>query len=235
MTRRRAAAILIFTLCCALIWAQQRADALINYGVKGGFSSTIYEVHDLVVDGQPISDYMTKSEISSFYTAFARVNIKRHYLQTEISYNISNYSIDFSSDQWNSSAQPHDKSTISTKIIGLEVPLYYGYHILKEGPYGLSLYIGPKAKFILTDYSNHTFNNFPYTHIEENIQPINFSLMAGLGINISRVFFDFSFEYGLHNISNGFTTIDIEENISSDKLIFNRRKNVLSFSIGFMF
>ena len=232
---RQATVILIFTLCCALTQAQQRRDALINYGVKGGFSSTIYEVHDLTVDGQPINSYMAKSEISSFYTAFARINVKRHYLQTEVSYNISNYSIDFSSDQWNSSAQPHDKSTISTKIIGLEVPLYYGCHILKEGPYGLSLYIGPKAKFVLTDYSRHIFNNFPYIHIAEHIRPINFSLMAGLGINISNVFFDFSFEYGLHNISNGFTTTDIEENVSSNNLIFNRRKNVLSFSIGFMF
>ena len=232
---RRAAAILIFTLCCAFTWAQQRKDALINYGVKGGFSSTIYEVHDLSVDGQPINNYMAKSEISSLYTAFARINIKRHYLQTEVSYNISNYSIDFSSDQWNPSAQPHDKSSVRTKIVGLEAPLYYGYHVLKEGPYGLSLYIGPKAKFILTDYSSHTFENFPYTNIKESINPINFSIMAGLGINISRVFFDFSFEYGLHNISRGFTTIDIEDNPIKDNLIFDRRKNVLSFSIGFMF
>lgn len=232
---RRATVIFIVTFCCALIQAQPKKDALINYGVKGGFSSTIYEVHDFAINGQPINNYMAKSEISSFYTAFARINIKRHYLQTEVSYNISNYSIDFSSDQWNPSAQPHDESTISTKIIGLEVPLYYGYHILKEGPYGLSLYIGPKAKFILTDYSSHTFNNFPYIHIEEHIHPINFSLMAGLGINISRVFFDFSFEYGLHNISNGFTTTDIEEYVSVDNFIFDRRKNVLSFSIGFMF
>ena len=232
---RRAAAILTLCLCCALTSAQQRRATLINYGVKGGFSSTIYEVHELEVAGMPINDYMAKSEISSFYTVFTRVNIKRHYLQTELSYNICNYSIDFSSDQWSTSAQPHDESTISTKIIGLEVPLYYGYHILKEGPYGLSLYIGPKAKFILTDYSRHTFENFPYIHIEESIHPINFSLMAGLGINISRVFFDFSFEYGLHNISNGFTTTDIEGNSSPDNLIFDRRKNVLSFSIGFMF
>ena len=234
MTRR---AILLFTLClCHVsIFAWQNNPTPINYGVKGGFSSTIYEVRKLAVAGMPINSYMAKSEISSFYTAFVRVNIKRHYLQTEFSYNISNYSIDFSSSQWNSSALHQDQSVISTKIIGFEIPLYYGYHTLKEGPYGMSLYIGPKAKFVFTDYSNHTFENFPYIHIEESIYPINFSLMAGLGINISRVFFDFSFEYGLHNISNGFTTIDIENNQSTQNLIFDRRKNVLSFSIGFIF
>lgn len=232
---RWAVIILILNLCCAFTYAQQKGDALINYGVKAGFSSTIYEVHELVVEEIPINEYVSKSQISSFYTLFLRTNFKRHYVQTEVSYNISNYDLEFRSDQWNSSAQPHDLSTIGTKIIGLEVPLYYGYHVFKEGPYGMSFYIGPKAKFVLTGISNHTFNNFPYPHIEESIHPVNFSLMAGLGINISRVFFDFSLEYGLHNISKGFTTIDLEGNQSTHDLLFNRRKNVLSFSVGFMF
>lgn len=232
---RRVAITLLLCLCCMLTFAQQKGVALINYGVKGGFSSTIYEVNELSVAGSPINEFIAKSEISSFYTAFARINIKRHYLQTEVSYNISNYSIEFSRDQWDDTAQPHDKSIIGTKIIGLEVPFYYGYHILKEGPYGLSFYIGPKAKFVLTNYSRHTFENSPYKELEESIYPINFSLMTGLGVNISRIFFDFSFEYGLHNISKEFNTIDTENNFSTNSLIFNRRKNVLSFSIGFMF
>ena len=59
--------------------------------------------------------------------------------------------------------------------------------------------------------------------------------MIGMGINISRIFFDFSFEYGLHNISKEFTTIDFENVSSTQALRFNRRKNVLSFSVGFMF
>lgn len=232
---RRALIICILCSCWALTFAQKRETAFLNYGIKAGFSSTIYEIRDFVVASMPIKDYTAKSEISSFYTVFARTNIKRHYLQTEVSYNISNYSVDFSTDQWSPLAQAHDKSIISTKIIGIEVPLFYGYHILKQGPYGLSFYIGPKAKFIITDLSSHTFEQSPYKQFEEHIRPINFSLMTGLGINISRVFFDFSFEYGLHNISQGFTTVDTYDNLRSDDFIFNRRKNVLSFSIGFMF
>lgn len=232
---RRVAVTLVLCFCCTLIFAQQKEIVSINYGIKGGFSSTIYEVNELMVVGRPINEFIAKSEISSFYTAFARINIKRHYLQTEISYNISNYSIEFNKDQWDPSTQSYEKSIISTKILGLEVPLYYGYHILKEGPYGLSFYIGPKAKFVLTDYSKHTFENSPYKELAESIYPINFSLMTGLGINISRIFFDFSFEYGLHNISKGFSTVDTDNNFSTNSLIFNRRKNVLSFSIGFMF
>ena len=227
--------ILTLLLCCVHALAQQRESSPINYGVKGGFSSTIYEVREFVVADMPINEYTAKSEISSFYTVFVRANLKRHYLQTEFSYNISNYSIEFDTDQWNPQAQPHDKSAFKTKITGFEVPLFYGYHIVKQGPYGLSFYAGPKAKFILTDYSKHTFEQSPYKQFSEDINPINFSLMVGLGINISRVFFDFSFEYGLHNISDGFTTINTADIQRTDELIFDRRKNVLSFSLGFMF
>lgn len=232
---RRVSVILALYFCCALTFARQNNDPLINYGVKAGFSSTMYEVNDLIVAGKPISDYMTRSEISLFYTAFARLNIDKHYLQTELTYNISNYTLEFATEQWSSSALPYDKSTIATKITGFEIPLYYGYHIIKEGPYGMSFFAGPKAKFILVNSSRHWFKNFPYEHITENVTPVNFSLMAGFGVNIARVFFDFSFEYGLNNISNGFTTIDLEGNEIQQGLIFNRRKNVLSFSIGFMF
>lgn len=232
---RRGAFILFLCFCSALTYARQREIALINYGVKGGFSSTLYEINELTIASQPINEHMAKSEISSFYTAFVRLNMKRHYIQTEASYNISNYTIEFATGQWNPAAMPHDKSAISTQIIGVEVPLYYGYHILREGPYGMSFFIGPKAKFILMDYSSHTFENIPYSQITESINPLNFSLMTGFGVNIARVFFDFSFEYGLHNISKGFNTIDIKENESTQDMVFNRRKNVLSFSVGFMF
>ena len=232
---RRGAFILFLCFCSALTYARQREIGLINYGVKAGFSSTFYTVQDLTIAGMPINNLSTKSEISSFYTAFARLNAKRHYVQTECSYNISNYTIVFSTRQWDTNALPQDLSSISTKITGIEAPLFYGYHIMKEGPYGMSFYAGPKAKLILTNNSQHHFENFPYTSISETIRPINFSLLMGMGINIRNVFFDFSFEYGLHNISKGFTVVDPDDNISYDDIVFNRRKSVLSFSVGFIF
>ncbi len=232
---KRSLSLLLLVLISASTFAQKRAPIHVNFGVKTGFSSTIYEIQELIVAHQPINEYMVHSEISSFYTGFARFNIKRHYLQTEISYNISNYTLSFDSDQWLLGSPTADQSAISTRIIGLEIPFYYGYHFMQESSYGMSFFIGPKAKLILTDYSRHKFDKMPYTNIEESIYPVNFSLMVGIGISISPVFFDFSFEYGLHNISRGFTATDTDGLVTTDALIFNRRKNVLSFSIGFMF
>lgn len=234
---RRQIAVTIACLCCVTsMHARQHKEPLINYGAKTGFSSTIYEVNRLQVSSMPINEYTTKSEISSFYTFFARINIKQsHYLQTEVSYNISNYTIAFPTQQWKPTALPQETSSISTKITGFEVPLFYGYHILKEGSYGMSFYAGPKAKLTLTNHSSHYFENFTYTSITESIRPINFSLMVGMGVNIQRVFFDFSFEYGLHNISKGFVTTNEYKDTNSEDFAFDRRKNVLSFSVGFMF
>lgn len=213
---------------------QPKSDITINYGVKTGFSSTIYDVLEFCILQHPVTEFMAHSEISSFYTAFARMNLQRHYVHTECSYNISKYSISSPTKQWDTSS-PNALSSIYTKIIGLEVPLYYGYHIIKDSQYGMSFYIGPKAKFVITDISSHEFNNYPFTTIIESIRPINFSLMVGMGISISPIFFDFSFEYGLHNISNYFETTDLSGQTTTNALVFDRRKNVLSFSIGFIF
>lgn len=212
-----------------------KSTVTINYGVKTGFSSTIYDIYDFSVLQHPVTEYMSHSEISSFYTAFARMNIHRHYIQTECSYNISKYSVSSPTMQWDTSANSEVISSIYTKIIGIEVPLYYGYHIMKDSQYGMSFYIGPKAKFVITDISSHEFVNYPFTFITESIRPINFSLMTGVGISISPVFFDFSFEYGLHNISNYFETTDINGVKTKESLVLDRRKNVLSFSVGFIF
>ena len=216
-------------------YGQQKPSVTLNYGLKTGFSSTIYDVREFSVLQTPITEYTSHSEISSFYTGFLRVNFQRHYLQTECSYNISKYSISFPVYQWHPVSESREQSIIYTKITGIEFPFYYGYHIIKDGVYGMSFYMGPKAKFVLTDISNHVFEKLPFSTVTEVIQPVNFSMMLGLGISISPIFFDFSFEYGLHNISDYFDTTLYNGEVATDALIFNRRKNVLSFSIGFMF
>ncbi len=230
--RHRLALIALFIICIQT-YGQQKAT--VNYGLKTGFSSTIYDVRNFSVLQTPITEYTSHSEISSFYTAFLRINMQRHYLQTECSYNISKYSISFPVYQWHPVSDSKERSIIYTKITGIEMPFYYGYYIMKEGDYGMSFYMGPKVKFVLTDISSHIFEKLPFSNVTEIIHPINCSMMVGLGVSISPIFFDFSFEYGLHNISNHFDTTLFNGEISDNALVFDRRKNVLSFSIGFIF
>lgn len=72
--------------------------------------------------------------------------------------------------------------------------------------------------------------------IHEKLYPFNVSAVIGVGVNISRIFFDFRYEQGIGNISKSI----IYDNINSDgstgvsNIIFRRRDSALSFSLGFI-
>ena len=85
----RRLALLVMLVMSIHVYGKHRSAVTLNYGVKTGFSSTIYDVRDFAVFNYPITAYTSHSEISSFHTAFVRMNIHRHYVQTECSYNIS--------------------------------------------------------------------------------------------------------------------------------------------------
>lgn len=230
--------VILLLLCPSMVHAQRWKNirsTSFNYGATASFSSTFYSVETLRISGTDINDITTKSEVSLSYTGFARLNIRRHYLQTQIAYSISRYSILFPTAQWSPNATSSDVSSISTEIIGLEVPLYYGYYMQKKGPYRLACFAGPKVNFILPGRSRHLFESFTQADIDETIWPFIFSGVAGFSVSISHIVFDISFEAGLNNISRYFTTTDANGQTSTDDLIFNRRKNGVSFSLGVIF
>ena len=72
--------------------------------------------------------------------------------------------------------------------------------------------------------------------IHEKLYPLNVSVVIGVGVNISRIFFDFRYEQGIGNISKSI----VYDNINSDgstgvsPIIFRRRDSALSFSFGFI-
>lgn len=78
-------------------------------------------------------------------------------------------------------------------------------------------------------------------NIREELYPFNASLTVGVAVTISRIFFDFRYDIGLHNISKKITydMPDLQpspgENIPDKEIRFTRKDNVLSFSFGVFF
>ena len=78
--------------------------------------------------------------------------------------------------------------------------------------------------------------NYTKKGIHEKLYPLNVSVVIGVGVNISRIFFDFRYEQGIGNISKSI----VYDNINSDgstgvsPIIFRRRDSALSFSFGFI-
>ena len=90
-----------------------------------------------------------------------------------------------------------------------------------------------RAKQILSQLK---ITNFDQKGIHEKLYPLNVSVVIGVGVNISRIFFDFRYEQGIGNISKSI----VYDNINSDgstgvsPIIFRRCDSALSFSFGFI-
>lgn len=210
----------------------------VNFGARAGFNSSMYLISDLKIKDVTINDYQNNYKLGYFAAIFMRVNFQRHYLQPEISYQISKCEIVFDKLGSQLPTISPDYASINSKINSIEMPLLYGYNIIKQGPYGLSVFGGPKIKFIWGKYNKISFDNFDQEDISEELFPLNISATVGVGVNISRIFFDFRYELGLNNISKSITHENTPSNTTeqnTDKIIFDRRESVLSFSLGFMF
>ena len=134
-----------------------------------------------------------------------------------------------------------EKASIASTIHSVDVPVIYGYNIIKEGPYSLAIFGGPKIRFMLQKQSDITFENFDQTDIHETLRPLNLCATLGVAVTISRIFFDFRYDVGLHNMSKQieYTVPPVEGmpgTVEPDKgIYFHRKDNVMSFSLGVFF
>ena len=262
MKRNRASLLLALLTASVMAYGQpssttdadvekRSAETSVNFGVKGGFTASLFLVSDLSINGQRIEQVQNNYKIGYFASMFMRINFDRHFLQPELSYTINRCNITFdkplpediltdASDDTSAGALP-EQGSITSSIHSVELPVIYGYNIIKEDPYSLAVFAGPKLRFIWDKKSEVTFENFNMDNIHEELYPFNVSLTLGVAVNISRIFFDFRYDIGLHNISKKITYDMPElqpspgENMPDREIRFTRRDNVLSFSLGVFF
>lgn len=205
----------------------------INYGFKAGFTSTLFLVSDFQFGETQIEEVQNNYKIGYFASLFMRINFDKHFIQPEFSYAIDCSALTFDKSSITVDvAQKDSKASIESTIHNLELPILYGYNIIKEEPYSMALFGGPKLRYILTGPSNIKFTNIHLNHIVETIHRLNLSFTIGVAVTISRIFFDFRYDIGLHNLSKhgAYESEGIVSPIS-----FKRRDNVLSFSLGMIF
>lgn len=209
----------------------------VNFGIKAGFNSSMFLVSDLKINDVTIDEIQNNYKLGYFGAFFMRINMKKHFIQPEISYNINKCEISFDKlGSQHPDIEP-DYASVNSTIHSIDLPILYGYNIVKQGPYGMSIFAGPKLRYLWNKQNKITFDNFDQQGINEELYPFNISAVIGVGVNISRIFFDFRYEQGLHNISKSVTYdhIDTEGKPGVNNIVFRRRDNVLSFSLGIMF
>lgn len=212
-------------------------DHAVNFGIKGGFTASLFLISDFSVNGIPIQEVQNNYTVGYFGSLFMRINFDRHFLQPEISYAVNRCNITFNkplSDDAPIGTMPSQAAIISS-IHSIELPVMYGYNFIKEGPYRLAVFGGPKIRYILNRQSDIDFENFDQENIREKLQPLTLSLTLGVSVNISRIFFDFRYDIGLHNISKRISyELSPDTPAGNNEIHFNRHDNVLSFSLGIL-
>lgn len=209
----------------------------VNFGFKAGFTSSMFLVSELKIKDVTIDEVQNNYRIGYFGAIFVRFNLNRHFIQPEVSYNVSKGEIMFDKLGSQHPAIEPDYASVESILHSIDFPILYGYNIVKKGPYGMSVFGGPKLRYLWGKKNEITFTNFDQKGINEKLYPFNVSIIVGVGINISSIYFDFRYEQGIGNISKSI----VYDNINSDgstgisNIIFRRRDSALNFSFGFIF
>lgn len=223
-------------------WArlEQKADGQkshkVNIGIKGGFNSSMYFTSHLQLGDQQISSTENWYKVGYWGAVFFRFNMHKHFIQPELTYNVSKGAILFDINSAQPDA-PTQNANVNTILRSFDLPIFYGYNFIKKEVYGMSFFVGPKISYVWKENSKTDFTGFYRQNLSEEFYPLQYSAVVGLGVNISKIFFDFRYEIGLHNISKSITYTSQTGNgfVTKDDVTINRHKNVLSFSVGVMF
>ncbi len=212
---------------------QMKYNKKINFGLKAGFRSTNYIVSDFLIDGKRIEDPQKNYLLGYYASAFTRLNFNHRFVQAEISYNIDRAEVLLNKDIPATSTAPI--STVTSNIQTISFPLMYGFYIVRQGPYTLSVFLGPKAEYIVK--SNIDYESFEQQNIKEKLHPLNLAIVSGISVSISKVFFDFRYEQETLNISKSisYESLSTENSTGAGNIKFHRRGSSLSFSFGVLF
>ena len=216
-------------------------DKTFNWGGKVGMNAAFPIVNSMTIDDVEMEDIRPQYKVGYQASIFARVNIDRFYIQPSLTWQYSEGDIRFNIPQEESilpdgpvSQNPVSKNKITYKAATLELPVMVGYYLVKEGPYALSMMFGPNIKYNYKNRYNTNLTDTPREFVD-NSTPFGISLAAGLGVNIWRLFFDFSYEFGLNEVASDFREIGNNGVSKEGALSIDKRTNIMSFSLGFLF
>ena len=237
---------LLFGLLCQTLNAQsillKTEDILriqekkFNFGAKVGFNATLPVINSLRVLDFDANQFHTSYQVGYLAAIFFRFNIQRFYIQPSPSWHYGRSHLDFviNFPEIEGEADPPIKGNLRMNTQSLELPILFGYHLVKQGPYGLSLMVGPKVKYNYKLDYNMAIDEREVRFVNDDT-PFGVNIVSGMGVSIGRLFFDFVYEFGLNQTEASFKQLYSSSPESSFEIQINKRTNVMSMSIGILF
>lgn len=222
---------LILILCAGNADAQDTDNRIkLNFGIKAGFQAITYNHTAFDIEGYRFNDNTIQSnKVGYTINPFIRVSKGNFYLQTETAFGITRHHFDFYETNETGEETPVTANYNLTTYC-FQAPLLVGYNFINYDDYGMSVFTGPKAKFIFNSLSKQEFLHFKYDGLAEELDKMLLYWELGLGVRIYNVFFDITYDWGL---SMSRTNITDEE--TGGVFTSKRNDSILSFSVGFIF
>lgn len=215
------------------VWAQgimQSHERPLDFSARVGFNSAFPLIHSFTLDGADLPNRRVHYRVGYLAAVTLSVNFNRFFIQPSASWYRTNAEVRFSLPEAAGSSDALSDASLEEEVNSLEVPVLIGYHIVREAPYGLNVKFGPKG--IYQYRSRYGFGGAASGfRFEGNNIPYAFNFVAAVGVTIGRLFLDFSYEFGLHNIRSTFTWTEPGAT-TPHTLLYERRTNLLSFSLG---
>lgn len=237
----------------------QMEDKAFDFGVKVGFNATFPVVNSLMIDGNRVSDISVQYKVGYLAAVFCRVNIERFFLQPSLAWHKSegelNFNLPLSAPTAMETAAYEKSDRLKMTTRSVEVPVMVGYSLVRKGPYGLSVMAGPKFKYNYKIVYESELADVWETYTSHS-KPFGIHIATGVGVSIGRLFFDFVYEFGLNQTETDFratqeagTTMAAAAAAMTSKAAagktraagathdfrIDKRTNVMSFSLGFLF
>lgn len=222
----------ILVLPCSMHAQDKEKSLRFNFGAKVGFQAIAYNNPQFGIEGYEFNRNTLHSNRIGFTVApFARLTMNRIYIQAESAFGLARHSFDFTDTGKGEDidATPSD-IVYNLRTMCIQVPIVVGYNIIQEGKYVMSIFSGPKTKFVFTSRSEQEFKHFKYQHLEEVLKKKCYYWEFGLGVKIDHVFFDFVYDWGITKASE-----HIISHTDGKKFRSDRRDNIFSFSVGLIF
>lgn len=230
--------LLFFAAATASVTAQelpQVHNKVFNFGATVGFSAALPVINSITINDVRMEDIEVLNKVGYTASVFGRINISNFFIQPSFSWTHSYSNIAFSLPQTPEEASGTiNRQEMDIKIKSLEMPVLIGWNVIKEEEYALSIMAGPKFKYNYHVSYTPRMSNATQEFINDS-SPFDLSIAAGVGVSIWRLFFDFVYEFGLNQVESDFKDGLTHLPLPETNTTIDKRINVLSFSIGFLF
>ena len=231
---------LITPLVCGAKSSMSVTPGRVNFGIAAGAASTSLYMREISIGDFTTTNYSRSPEVCYLFDAFARINIRRYYFQTGLSYYNNSSSVrfdvpeDIRMDNAAYSKEGMITRTFSVSGQNIQIPAVFGFYIIRQAPYYMSLFVGPELSIPLKSTYRSNYSGFGAAGTIDDIYPVSWKMTLGMCFNISCVFLNFGYDFDLRAQSDGVIKPDVSIAGMPD-VVMRRTSSMLHFSIGLMF